>query len=560
MKWVVGILKPGDHIRVKRTFYYHHGIYVGNDEVIHYCGEQGDSISDPSKVLVRKTSADFFAREGIIEKASLTKGELRNKRPSDDIIASANKMLGIGGYDFYRNNCEDLAVRCCYKKPISTQLKNKNKQNPFLTFIYAVVRVFIKFTGFFAYIIYLKPRYLYVSEKAKKEFKNNKKGAIICSNHTRIFDYYVLLFKFVFKHIRAMVADVVYKIPTLRFFNNVMGNIEIKRDGNANIDALDKASYYLRQNKIVVIFPEGKLEDKKGKFENFHDSAVYLAISENKPIIPIYIDGKYGMFKRPLCVVGEKQYFSSEEYDCYNKQDVKKCNEKLEKTIQNLKILGENANKYKTKRLWAPRYWMLDFVRAISLPFFYWIFPTKKVFIGNKKKVKSALKNNALLLCNHYGFCDVTFIYQHFLSRRIRIVASEVVWNAKIMRYGMNHGGVIKYHLISMNGIDYQAYKEIVGTLNGHGVVSMFPEGHFNKETQFSDEIKSGAAAISLITNSPIIPFMFIKPYKPFRKNVVKIGEPIYPDKFIDESKGELAKQITSFNEIIYDKMKNLLE
>ena len=39
MQWIIRELLPGDHIRVKRPLYYHHGIYVGKGKVIHYSGK-----------------------------------------------------------------------------------------------------------------------------------------------------------------------------------------------------------------------------------------------------------------------------------------------------------------------------------------------------------------------------------------------------------------------------------------------------------------------------------------------------------------------------------------
>ena len=46
--WGSGPPKMGDHIRVKRIggLYAHHGIYVSDDEVIHFTSRDGDGIID----------------------------------------------------------------------------------------------------------------------------------------------------------------------------------------------------------------------------------------------------------------------------------------------------------------------------------------------------------------------------------------------------------------------------------------------------------------------------------------------------------------------------------
>ena len=122
MKWVLEKLEIGDHIRVKRPYYYHHGVYVGDGMVIHFTGEQNDSISEPEKVLVRKTTIEFFANGTIVEKAKLSFLEKRHAKNRKIVVKAAEKAVGEGNYDFLHNNCEDFANRVCYNKKLSSQI------------------------------------------------------------------------------------------------------------------------------------------------------------------------------------------------------------------------------------------------------------------------------------------------------------------------------------------------------------------------------------------------------------------------------------------------------
>lgn len=122
MKWVLEKLEIGDHIRVKRPYYYHHGVYVGDGMVIHFTGEQNDSISEPEKVLVRKTTIEFFANGTIVEKAKLSFLEKRHAKNRKIVVEEAEKAVGEGNYDFLHNNCEDFANRVCYNKKLSSQI------------------------------------------------------------------------------------------------------------------------------------------------------------------------------------------------------------------------------------------------------------------------------------------------------------------------------------------------------------------------------------------------------------------------------------------------------
>jgi|LSQX01.2.fsa_nt_gb hypothetical protein len=123
MKWKIAELEAGDHIRVKRDYYYHHGVYIGNDTVVHFTGPENDSISKPNEVKVMKTSIDFFAKDGVVEKAFPSVAELFFVRNKKEAIKNAIQCIGNGNYDFLHNNCEDFANHCCYKKKLTSQIE-----------------------------------------------------------------------------------------------------------------------------------------------------------------------------------------------------------------------------------------------------------------------------------------------------------------------------------------------------------------------------------------------------------------------------------------------------
>lgn len=119
--WVIKQLTPGDQIRVKRDGYYHHGIYIGGGEVIHYTSKEGD-IADPTLIKVMKTSLDFFLKGGYPEVRIYTLKEKRYLRNKKDIIDIALSRINEGGYDFIHHNCEHFSNECAFKKEIPTQI------------------------------------------------------------------------------------------------------------------------------------------------------------------------------------------------------------------------------------------------------------------------------------------------------------------------------------------------------------------------------------------------------------------------------------------------------
>ena len=424
--------------------------------------------------------------------------------------------------------------------------------------LYAILHVFLKITGFIPFVIFLKPKYFYVSKKAKKDYKKHRKGALLISNHTGIMDYYCFVLKKCFQHVHTFVGEVVYMNKFMYVLNEAMQNIRVDRYNGLNVTAVCKAIDYLKKGKTVLIFPEGKIEEKTGVIEKFNTSFAYISMKSGKPIIPHYIDGRYGLFKRPTIVVGEAIYPEEVDDENITEEKINAFSESICRKVKKMGIVCRDHKRARTKKIFTRKYWLLDFCKATSIPWFYLIFPTKRIFYGSKKKIKTALKDNVLIAGNHAGPCDPLFVYFHFFSRRVRIVTAEEVYCAKFLSFVLDRSGTIKYRRAHTDTIDMQAFKESIETLNGKGAVAIFPEGHINFDCSFGDSIKEGASAMSLMTNSPIIPFMFVNPYKMFKLNKVVFGDPIYPSDYIDDLSHVDQSKIKAFNEIIYNKLKEI--
>ena len=115
----------GDHIRVCRMngIYFHHGIFVAEDEVIHFTGDDDDSVLDWSKAHVIKTDLKKFLRGGTVEVKEYTDAELADLYPVEGIVNYARACLGDGGYNLLFNNCEHFANVCTLGKYRSRQVE-----------------------------------------------------------------------------------------------------------------------------------------------------------------------------------------------------------------------------------------------------------------------------------------------------------------------------------------------------------------------------------------------------------------------------------------------------
>ena len=112
--WVEKPPQRGDHIRVQRLdgLYAHHGIYISDDEVIHFTGRDDDSILDGSQPEVISTDLDFFLKDGTLEVKEYTTYESLLLYPTEFIVEKARSCIGNKGYNLAFNNCEHFANRC----------------------------------------------------------------------------------------------------------------------------------------------------------------------------------------------------------------------------------------------------------------------------------------------------------------------------------------------------------------------------------------------------------------------------------------------------------------
>ncbi len=102
------------HIKVKRSFYYHHGIYIGKNKVIHFNGEL---LRGKANAKITITTLNEFLKGGNLEivKYKIGINEV-------EVLKRANSLLNKGDYSILFNNCEHFASYCFTGIGISKQI------------------------------------------------------------------------------------------------------------------------------------------------------------------------------------------------------------------------------------------------------------------------------------------------------------------------------------------------------------------------------------------------------------------------------------------------------
>ena len=157
-------------------------------------------------------------------------------------------------------------------------------------------------------------------------------------------DFVLYLCLFFGKTIRFLMAEVLFnKGKLFASFLFGIGGIYVNRD-NYDFSFMYETIKVLDKGGIVGIFPQGRLPvgDKEWPFK---PSVTYIALNSDAPIVPVYTDGNYGLFKRAKVVIGtpiDIHEFCTQKKT--NEAEIKRLTEMLQSKVDELKeFLETNA-------------------------------------------------------------------------------------------------------------------------------------------------------------------------------------------------------------------------
>lgn len=194
---------------------------------------------------------------------------------------------------------------------------------------------FVKLSGLIPALLFFKPKVYYVDKKVQG--RRIKKGSILMSNHMSLMDFALYLILFFGSVIRFLMAEVLYnKSKLFAWFLFAVGGVYVNRD-TKNFSFMNESVKILKKGGIVGIFPQGRLP-VGGKPFPFKPSITYIALRSGSPIVPVYTDGNYGLFKRTRVVIGTpvnlKEYCTNDNPD---KEELERLTAFLEEKTWELK-------------------------------------------------------------------------------------------------------------------------------------------------------------------------------------------------------------------------------
>ena len=175
----------------------------------------------------------------------------------------------------------------------------------------------------------------------------DKRAFIVASNHASLLDPIILTSVFFLKFNKKLyfiAKEDVFENPLIRLAQEAWGTIQLyKKDKGKS--ALEAAERYLRNGKIICIFPEGE-RSYDGKLIKPKTGVARLAISSRMPVLPVAIKGTHKLMARGTIIPKLKKEVAINignfmHFDKYHKKKVSKNQYRLitNKIVKNIKVL-----------------------------------------------------------------------------------------------------------------------------------------------------------------------------------------------------------------------------
>ena len=113
-------MQPGDHIMIDRGVYVHHGIYVGDGNVVHFRGDAGQKLVGVEEPMILMQPMEEFGPEGKVQVIEYD-DDIGVLDPGETVSRALHKV-GSTSYNLAHNNCEHFSIWCKTGLHESTQV------------------------------------------------------------------------------------------------------------------------------------------------------------------------------------------------------------------------------------------------------------------------------------------------------------------------------------------------------------------------------------------------------------------------------------------------------
>lgn len=183
--------------------------------------------------------------------------------------------------------------------------KKENKKKREGDFFYN----FVKITGAPTALLWSRQKVYHVSDGKLIKRKHIKGRVLICSNHIGFTDPLLLNCVFWYRRVYFLAMQELFCTKLKSFFFNGMKCIPVDRS-NFSMATFHTVTDRLKNDKAVLIFPEGQVNENQGEILAFKSGAVLMATTSNAPLLPVYIVKREKWYHRYVVLIGDPVNFT----------------------------------------------------------------------------------------------------------------------------------------------------------------------------------------------------------------------------------------------------------
>ncbi len=177
--------------------------------------------------------------------------------------------------------------------------------------------------------------------------------------------------------------------------------------------------------------------------------------------------------------------------------------------------------------------------------------PLKILFPIKVVGKENLMKSKAILCCNHQSNIDFIPIY-YAAKTKVFALCKKELYSNKIKSWFYKQMRTIP---INRKNPELSSIKKCLNVLKDNKNLLIFPQGT-RATTEEVNGIKQGIAMFALKSGAPIIPMVYLKKNRIFRRNKLVIGKPMYFDFEYSKENAQVVieKLELKMNELIKNK------
>ena len=184
--------------------------------------------------------------------------------------------------------------------------KKENKKKRECDFFYG----FVKLTGAIPGLLWARQKVYHISDGKLVKGKKIKGRVLICSNHIGFTDPLLLNCVFWYRRVYFLAMQELFNTKLRSFFFNGMKCIPVDRS-NFSMATFHTVTDRLKNDKAVLIFPEGQVNENHSEILAFKSGAVLMATTSGAPLLPVYIVKREKWYHRYVILIGDPVDFTA---------------------------------------------------------------------------------------------------------------------------------------------------------------------------------------------------------------------------------------------------------